>query len=83
MRRKIGEELHPNCIQATMKNPVSVIIWSCILSVDGTGRLHIINGPLNAKKYIDTILESKLIHSIRGPFPNNNSFIFQQDSALC
>ncbi|KFM62309.1 Transposable element Tcb1 transposase, partial [Stegodyphus mimosarum] len=82
VRRRIGEELHPDCIQATVKNPVSVMIWSC-MSADGIGRLHVIDGTLNARKYIDTILEPKLLPSIRDLFPNNASFILQQDFAPC
>ncbi|GFW06842.1 transposable element Tcb1 transposase [Trichonephila clavipes] len=42
-----------------------------------------IDGTLNVRKYIDTILEPKLLPSIRGLFTNNASFIFNQDSATC
>ncbi|KFM64374.1 Transposable element Tcb1 transposase, partial [Stegodyphus mimosarum] len=73
VRCRIGEELHPDCIQATVKNPVSVMIWSC-MSADGIGHLHVIDGTLNARKYIDTILEPKLLPSIRDLFSNNASF---------
>ncbi|KFM76885.1 Transposable element Tcb2 transposase, partial [Stegodyphus mimosarum] len=58
------------------------MIWSC-MSADGIGRLHVIDGTLNARKYIDTILEPKLLPSIRDLFPNNASFIFQKESAPC
>ncbi|GFX80367.1 glycerol-3-phosphate dehydrogenase [Trichonephila clavipes] len=50
---------------------------------NGIGHLHIIDGTLNVRKYIDTILESKLLPPIRDPVTNNASFIFQQDSAPC
>ncbi|GFU81594.1 transposable element Tcb1 transposase [Trichonephila clavipes] len=52
------------------------------LSADGIDHLHIIDGTLNVRKYIFTILEPNLLPSIRDQFTNNASFIFQQDSAL-
>ncbi|PRD17959.1 UNVERIFIED_CONTAM: hypothetical protein NCL1_62492 [Trichonephila clavipes] len=60
--------LHPDCIQ------------SCI-SADGIGHHHIIDGTLNVIKYINAVLEPKLLHSIRDLLTNNASFIFRQDSA--
>ncbi|PRD30729.1 UNVERIFIED_CONTAM: hypothetical protein NCL1_25531 [Trichonephila clavipes] len=68
--------LHPDCIQATVKYPYSLMILSCILAY-GIGRLHIIDGTLNVIKYIDTILEPKLLPAFRDLFTNNASFIFQ------
>ncbi|GFX87531.1 uncharacterized protein TNCV_1330631 [Trichonephila clavipes] len=47
---------------------------------DGNGRLHIIDGTLNVRKYSAAILEPKLLHSIRDLFAKNASFIFQQNS---
>lgn len=82
VRRRVGEALHPDCIEATTKNPTSVMIWAC-MSADGVGRIQVIDGILNAKKYIETVLEPKLIPSIRDLFPNKAPFIFQQDSAPC
>lgn len=82
VRRRVGEELHPDCIEATTKNPTNVMIWAC-MSADGVGRIQVIDGILNAKKYIATILEPKLIPSIMDLFPNKAPFIFQQDSAPC
>ncbi|GFS85648.1 hypothetical protein TNCV_4759861 [Trichonephila clavipes] len=52
---------------------------SCI-SADGIGRLHIIDGTLNV---ITTIVEPKLLSSIRDLFTNTASFILEQDSASC
>ncbi|GFY07438.1 transposable element Tcb1 transposase [Trichonephila clavipes] len=71
--------IHPDCIQATVN---SFMIWPC-MSVDGIGRLHIMEGALNARKYIDTILEPKFLPSIRDLFTNDASFTFQQHSSLC
>ncbi|GFY04710.1 putative transposase like protein [Trichonephila clavipes] len=50
---------------------------------DDIGRLHIIDGTLNVIKYIDTILEPKLVSSIRDLFTSNASFNFQPDSSHC
>lgn len=53
------------------------------MSADSTGRLHAINEALHARKCIHTILEPKLMPSIRHLFPNNAAFIIQQDFAPC
>ncbi|KAG8177486.1 hypothetical protein JTE90_008670 [Oedothorax gibbosus] len=58
------------------------MIWAC-MSADGAGSIQVIDGILNAKKYIETVLKPKLIPSIRDFFPNNALFIVQQDSAPC
>ncbi len=79
---RVGEELHPDCIEATTKNPTSVMIWAC-MSGDGVGHIQVIDGILNAKTYIATILELKLIPSTRDLFSNKAPFIFQNDSAPC
>ncbi|GFX64512.1 transposable element Tcb1 transposase [Trichonephila clavipes] len=50
VRRGIAEELRLDCIQTTVKSPLSVIIWSCI-SVDGIAHLHVMDETLNARKY--------------------------------
>ena len=80
VRRRVGEALHPECIEATTKIPTNVMISAC-MSADGVARIQVIDGILNAKKNIETVLEPKLIPSIRDLFPNNAPFIFQQDSA--
>ncbi|CAL1275511.1 unnamed protein product [Larinioides sclopetarius] len=82
VRRRVGEALHPDCIEATTKNLTNVMIWAC-MSADCVGQIQVIDGILNAKKYIETVLEPKLIPSIRDLFPNNAPFIFQQVSAPC
>ncbi|KAG8193049.1 hypothetical protein JTE90_028161 [Oedothorax gibbosus] len=58
------------------------MIRAC-MSADGMGPIQVIDGILNAKKYIETVLKPKLIPSIRDLFPNNAPFIVQQDSAPC
>ena len=81
MRRRVGEALHPDCIEATTKNPTNVMIWACMFA-DGVGRIQVIDGILNGKKYIGTVLELKLIPSFRDLFPNKAAFIFH-DSVSC
>ncbi len=49
MRRRVEEELHPDCIEATTKNPTSVMIWAC-MSADGVGHIQVIGSILNTKK---------------------------------
>lgn len=70
VRSRIAEEVHPVYIKVTTKNSASVMIWECI-SANVIGRLHVIDGTLNSRKYIDTILQPKLLPSIRyqGFFP--------------
>lgn len=53
------------------------------MSTKGVGRLHFINGKVDADKYID-ILEKKLLPSIHCVLrPSYDKFIFQQDGASC
>ena len=82
VRRRIGEDLNPDCIAHTMKHPVSVMIWGC-MTAKGVGRMCAVNGILTAQKYIKDILEPRLKPSARDLFKENEPFIFQQDSAPC
>ncbi len=49
VRRRVGEELHPDCIEGTTKNPTSVMIWAC-MSADGVDHIQVIDDILNTKK---------------------------------
>lgn len=83
VRRRPGEDLLPGCTTATMKHPVSVMVWGC-MTTNGIGRLAIVDGTLNAKKYQDTILEAKLLPTISDLFEDDvERCIFQQDGAPC
>jgi hypothetical protein len=83
VRRRVGEENRPDCCIPTMKHPVSVMIWGC-MARDGIGRLQVMQGNVNARQYIDTVLERKLFQSARDIFGQENpDFIFQQDGAPC
>jgi len=65
-----------------MKHPVTVMIWGC-MSWSGVGRIQVVNGTLNATRYIHEVLEPKLIPSVRDIFGDAVDFIFQQDGAPC
>lgn len=63
-----------------MKFPGSVMIWGC-MSAQGVGRLHFVEGTVNAVKYQD-ILKTSLIPSIPS-LKYENVYTFQQDGASC
>jgi transposase len=83
VRRRTGEAHRPECCTPSMKHPVSVMLWGC-MARDGMGRLQIMDGNVTARKYIDTVLEKKLMSSAKDIFKvENPEFIFQQDGAPC
>ena len=66
-----------------MKHPISVMVWES-MTRDTVGRIHIVNGILNAKKYQENILEAKLLPSIDDLFEGKTeTYVFQQGSAAC
>ena len=54
------------------------MVWGCITS-NGVGRLHRVNGIMDAKKYC-AILEQSLLGTLRDHDIPNHLFIFQQDN---
>jgi len=82
VRRRPGEDCIPECTTATMKHPLSIMVWGC-MSRDGVGRLQVLNGTVNADKYIKEVLQCKLVASARDIFGSDQPFIFQQDGAPC
>ena len=50
-----------------MKHPTSVMVWGC-MSRSAVGRLHVIQGTVNAEKYITEILEKKVLQSAKDMF---------------
>ena len=76
----------PICTTPTMKRPTSVMVWACIAK-GGVGRLQVINGIVNAEKYVTEILTRKLLQSAKDVFgqevADRRQFVFQQDSAPC
>ena len=65
-----------------MKHPVSVMVWGC-MSRTRVGRLQVLEGNVNADKYIRDVLECKLLPSARDLFGAGGSYIFQLDGAPC
>lgn len=79
--RTKNEPYHPDCLRRKVKFPASVMIWGC-MSAQGVGKLHIIDGTVNAVRYID-ILRDSLMPSIEALITTENGYIFQQDGAAC
>jgi hypothetical protein len=83
IRHRVAETYLPQCTLPTMKHPVGIMIWGCMLGA-GVGRIQVCDGIVNARKYIDDILEKKLLLSVRDMFGDDRSeFVFQQDGAPC
>ena len=60
IRRRVGEDYLPVCVQSTVKfGGGSVMVWCCI-TIDGVGPLTTVDGRMKAKDYID-LLEQTLI----------------------
>ena len=81
VRRRPGEDCLPACTTATMKHPLSIMVWGC-MSRSSVGRIQVVNGILNAERYIKEILEPKVLSSAKDMF-GLQKFIFQQDGAPC
>jgi len=60
----LGEECTAECTTATMKQTLSIMVWGG-MSRDGVGHLQVLNGTVNAEKYVKDVLESKLLASAR------------------
>lgn len=80
-RRRIGEDLNPTCFIHTVKNSFGVMIWGCRTSED-VGRICVINGNINASKYVNDILQSRLKLSSRDLLFDNEASIFEHNLAL-
>ena len=80
VRRRVGEAYRPECCTPTMKHPVSIMIWGC-MAWGAVGRLQIMEGTVNARKYVETVLERKLQQSAEGIFKvQHPEFVFQDDA---
>ncbi len=61
----------PACHQRSVQKPASLMVWGCI-SAYGMGSLHVLEGTMNAERYIK-VLEQHMLPSRR--------CLFQQDNA--
>lgn len=76
--RRREEANNPACYLRTVQKPASVCVWGC-MSAAGVGPLHMVNGTVDAEKYVD-ILQQHLPVARRQLF-FNRPFTFQQDNA--
>jgi hypothetical protein len=72
-----NERYSTECTIATVKHDKKVLVWGCF-SASGVGNLHLIEGILNARRYVN-ILSTQLLPSLTRLSPDGN-FIFQQDN---
>ena len=78
-RRRVGEELLDRNITKVVKHGGgSLMAWGCI-SWHGPGRLHPIEGCMNAQQYV-SILEESFLSSIHDQNISLCNIIFQQDN---
>lgn len=75
-----NKEGHLPPTSPTVKHPTTVMVWS-MMSANGTGRLHIVEGTMNSDRYID-VLKNRMIPQAREWYPDSE-FTFMQDGAPC
>ncbi len=68
----------PACHQRSVQKTASLMVWGCI-SVYGMGSLHVLEGTMNAERYIK-VLEQHMLPSRRRLF-QGRLCVFQQDNA--
>ncbi len=67
----------PACYQHSVQKPASLMVWGCI-SAYGMGSLHVLEGTMNAERYIK-VLEQHMLPSRRLLF-QGRPWVFQQDN---
>ncbi len=72
------EEDLPACYQRSVQKPAYRMVWGCI-SAYSMGSLHVLEGTMNAERYIK-VLEQHMLPSIRRLF-QGRPCVFQQDNA--
>ncbi len=68
----------PACYQHSVQKPASLMVWGCI-SAYGMGSLHVLEGTMNAERYIK-VLEQHMLSSRRHLF-EGRPCVFQQENA--
>ncbi len=68
----------PACYQRSVQKPASLMVWGCI-SAYGMGSLHVLEGTMNAERYIK-VLEQHMLPSRRRLF-QGRPCVFQKDNA--
>ncbi len=51
----------PACYQRSVQKPAFLMVWGCIIAY-GMGSLHVLEGTMNAERYIK-VLEQHMLHS--------------------
>ena len=78
VRRKRGERfVKKNVRQQCNRSVAHLNVWAAI-SYEGISELHVINGALTSRRYIDEILEASQRNFIRNTY-GNHEVVFQQD----
>lgn len=78
-RRRPGEEFLPQNVSKQVKHGGGNIqVWGC-LSYNGPGRLHRVDGRMNAVQYV-SILEQSFLGSLRDRKVQPHTIVFQQDN---
>ncbi len=68
----------PACYQRSVQKPASLMVWGCI-SAYGMGSLHVLEGTMNAERYLK-VLEQTMLPSRRRLF-QGRPCVFQQENA--
>jgi hypothetical protein len=78
-RRRVGEALHPRNVKKVVKHGGGNIqVWGCV-SYNGVGRLHRVEGKMNAIQYTD-ILSHSFLGSLDDHGKKPRNIVFQQDN---
>ena len=80
IRRFRGEQPTRDLFQPGFRHPKKVMLWSC-MSVNGPGRVHVVEGSMNSVQYKEVISHS-VIPQIDEWF-GTEPYWFQQDLAPC
>ncbi len=77
LRAKEERDL-PACHQLSVQKPASLMVWGCISSY-GMGSLHVLEGTMNAERYIK-VLEQHMLPSRRRVFQllQQHSFVVEE-----
>lgn len=84
VRRRIGEEFHPECVVPTVKfGGGSIMVWGSMATM-GVGELFLCEGRMNSLTYT-SMLKTVLEPSAKKIFQCQRRcrFVFQQDNAPC
>ncbi len=76
--RSKEEGVLPACYQRSVQKPASLMVWGCI-SAYGMGSLHVLEGTMNAERYLK-FLEQHMLPSRRRLF-QGRPCVFQQENA--